>query len=61
MFEAVPVLLFGAVAGALVHRHPRRRVMVAADLARCGLALLMALTTSVPAIYALAFGLALGG
>jgi MFS family permease len=61
VFEAVPVLLFGAVAGALVDRHPRRRVMVTADLARCGLALLMALTTSVPVIYALAFGLALGG
>jgi MFS family permease len=61
VFEAVPVLLFGAVAGALVDRYPRRRVMVAADLVRCGLALIMALATSLPVIYALAFGLALGG
>ena len=61
VFEAVPVLLFGAVAGALVDRSPRRAVMISADLARCGLALLMALTTSVSVIYALAFGLALGG
>ena len=61
VFEALPVLLLGAVAGALVDRHPRRRVMVAADVARGVLALLMALTTSIPVIYALAFGLALGG
>jgi MFS family permease len=61
VFEAVPVLLFGAVAGALVDRHPRRGVMVTADLARCGLALVMTQTTAIPAIYALAFGLALAG
>ncbi len=61
VFEALPVLLFGALAGAVVDRLPRRRVMIAADLARAALAVLMAQTTSVPAIYALAFGLALGG
>ena len=35
--------------------------MVTADMSRCGLALLMTQTASVPAIYALAFGLALAG
>lgn len=61
VFEALPVLIFGALAGAVIDRLPRRRVMIAADLARAVLAVLMAQTTSVPAIYALAFGLALGG
>jgi MFS family permease len=61
VFEALPVLLFGALAGAVVDRLPRRRVMIAADVGRAVLAVLMAQTTSVAAIYALAFGLALGG
>lgn len=61
VFEALPVVLLGAVAGAVVDRMPRRRVMVTADMSRCGLALLMTQTASVPAIYALAFGLALAG
>jgi MFS family permease len=61
VFEALPVLVFGALAGAVVDRLPRRRVMIAADVGRAVLAVLMAQTTSVPAIYALAFGLALGG
>lgn len=61
VFEALPVLMFGALAGAVVDRLPRRRVLIAADLARAALAVLMAQTTSVPVIYALAFGLALGG
>lgn len=61
VFEALPVILFGAVAGAIVDRLPRRRVMLAADVIRGGLALLMAQASTVPVIYALAFGLALAG
>ena len=61
VFEALPVIMFGAVAGAVVDRLPRRRVMLVADVVRCGLALLMAQTSTIPAIYALAFGLALAG
>lgn len=58
-FEIAPVLLFGFVAGAVVDRLPRRRVMVAADLGRAGVALALALfgTSSLPAIYAAAFAL----
>jgi len=61
VFEALPVLAFGALAGAVVDRLPRRRVMITADLARAALAVLMSQATVIPAIYALAFGLALGG
>lgn len=61
VFEALPVIMFGAVAGAVVDRLPRRRVMLVADVVRCGLALLMAQTSTIPAIYALAFCLALAG
>src|SRR5260370_8096597 len=42
-FEVAPVLLFGPLAGLLADRLPRRRVMVAADLLRAGLAGLLAL------------------
>ncbi len=61
VFEALPVLAFGALAGAVVDRLPRRRVMITADLARAALVVLMSQATAIPAIYALAFGLALGG
>lgn len=61
VFEALLVIIFGAVAGAVVDRLPRRRVMLVADVVRCRLALLMVQTSTIPAIYALAFGLALAG
>jgi hypothetical protein len=61
VFEALPVLAFGALAGAVVDRLPRRRVMITADVVRAALAVLMSQATAIPAIYALAFGLALGG
>ena len=41
-FEIAPVLLFGFVAGAVVDRRPRRQVMIAADLGRVLVALLLA-------------------
>ncbi|MBW3639252.1 MAG: MFS transporter, partial [Actinobacteria bacterium] len=40
--EIVPVLLLAPVAGALVDRLPRIRVMVSADLVRAGLATVLA-------------------
>lgn len=41
-FEIAPVLLFGFLAGAVVDRRPRRQVMIAADLGRVLVALLLA-------------------
>jgi len=59
-FEVAPVLL-GPVAGLLADRLPRRRVMVAADLLRAGLAVTLALATgSVALAYGVAFGLSVG-
>ena len=61
VFEIVPVLLLGPVLGLLVDRHPRRRLMVVADLVRAVLAGLLALAHgSVLLAYAVAFGLSAG-
>lgn len=61
MFEVLPVLLLGPVAGVAADRFPRRRLMVAADLARAIVALmLVAVTGSVGVAYAVAFGLSAG-
>lgn len=60
-FEILPVLLLGPVAGVVVDRYPRRRVMVIADLVRAGLAALIAVShTSTPLAYGVAFGLSTG-
>jgi MFS family permease len=57
-FEVLPVLLLGPVVGLIVDRYPRRTLMVAADLARAGLAFLLALVgDSVIVAYGVAFGL----
>lgn len=59
--EVLPVLLFAPLAGALVDRWPRVRVMVAADLVRLGLAATLALWHSAPVgVYGIAFGMAVG-
>lgn len=60
--EIVPVLLFAPLAGAVVDRLPRVRVMVGADLWRALLAALLpvAAAIDVTAVYAVAFGLSLG-
>ena len=56
--EIVPVLLLAPVAGVLVDRLSPVRVMIAADLARVVLAAVIPFVAeSVPAIYALAFGM----
>lgn len=60
-FEILPVLLLGPVAGMVVDRFPRWRVMVAADLVRAALAALIAFSdASTPLAYAVAFGLSTG-
>ena len=60
-FEIAPVLLLGFVAGAVVDRRPRRRVMIAADLGRASIALALALFgDDLAVLYAAAFGLSVG-
>src|SRR5215472_17215354 len=59
--EIVPVLLLAPVAGAVVDRVPRIRVMVAADLWRTALAAVLPLVDHhLAAVYAIAFGLSAG-
>ncbi|GAA3164601.1 hypothetical protein GCM10010531_16140 [Blastococcus jejuensis] len=59
--EIAPVLLLAPLAGPLVDRLPRVRVMLAADLLRLVLAAVLAVWhDDVAAIYALSFGLSAG-
>ncbi len=59
--EIVPVLLFAPLAGSLVDRLPRVRVMVTADLVRVVLAAVLAVQYDHAAVaYAVAFGLSAG-
>lgn len=59
--EIIPVLALAPLAGALVDRWPRVRVMVAADLARGALAVVLPFVEgSVVAVYAVAVGLSAG-
>ncbi len=61
MFEVLPVLLLGPVAGVAADRLPRRRLMVGADLFRAACALMLVVVAdSVGVAYAVAFGLAAG-
>jgi MFS family permease len=56
--EILPVLLIAPLAGVLVDRLPRIRVMVASDLTRAALAVVLALWHDQPvAVYAIAFAL----
>lgn len=60
-FEVLPVLLLGPLAGVVADRFPRRRVMVAADLARAVIVLGLALSHDhVAWAYATAFGMSAG-
>lgn len=59
--EIIPVLLLAPLAGIVIDRLPAVKVMIAADLWRLGLALLLPFVAgSVPAVYAVAFGLSGG-
>lgn len=61
IFEVLPVLLLGPIAGLAADRLPRRRLMVGADLVRAAVAfVLVALSDSVGVAYAVAFGLSAG-
>jgi DHA3 family macrolide efflux protein-like MFS transporter len=53
----LPYVLFGAFAGVVIDRFNKRAVMIAADVVRAGLVLLVpaAATRSLPAVYALSF------
>ncbi|HXH59400.1 MFS transporter [Iamia sp.] len=59
-FEVAPVILFGFIAGAVVDRYDRRRVMIVADVGRAVLALGLALFHDhLGVVYAAAFGLSM--
>lgn len=61
IFEVLPVLALGPVAGLAADRLPRRRLMVGADLFRAAVALVLVLLSgSVGVAYAVAFGLSAG-
>jgi MFS family permease len=61
MFEVLPVLLLGPVAGLAADRLPRRRLMIGADLFRAAIAcVLVVVSGSVGVAYAVAFGLSAG-
>lgn len=61
LFQIVPVILIGPVAGAIVDRFSRKRVLIAADLARAVLVLGLLVAQTVWQFYVLAFGLSLAG
>jgi predicted MFS family arabinose efflux permease len=59
--EIVPVLLFAPLAGALIDRLPRVRVMITADLARGALAAVLAVATDqLWLVFLVAFGTSVG-
>lgn len=61
MFEVLPVLLFGPIAGLAADRLPRRRLLVSADVFRAVVALVLVIVSdSVLVAYAVAFGLSAG-
>lgn len=61
MFEVVPVLLLGTLAGWAADRLPRRSLMVGADLFRASVAMALVLASgSIVVAFGVAFGLSLG-
>jgi MFS family permease len=58
--EIVPTLLLGPVAGVVIDRFDRKRLLIAVDLARAVLVLTLAVTHVLWAVYALAALLAVG-
>jgi MFS family permease len=59
--EILPVLLLAPLAGALIDRLPRVRVMVAADLGRAALVALLAITQdNLLLVFTVAFGTSIG-
>jgi MFS family permease len=61
VFEVVPIVMLGPIAGVLADRFPRRRLMIIADLARAVLVTSLVITHSwVGLAFAVAFGLSVG-
>ncbi len=61
VFEVVPIVVLGPVAGLLADRYRRRRLMIIADLARAALVTALVISnTSVYLAFAVAFGLSVG-
>ncbi len=58
--EIVPTLLLGPIAGVLIDRFNRKRVLIAVDLARAVLVLILAFTSVLWGVYLLAALLAVG-
>lgn len=54
IFQIIPILLIGPVAGVIIDRFPRKRILIAADIGRALLMLALAFTSNVSAIYAIA-------
>ena len=59
--EFIPAIVLGPLFGALADRHPRRRLVVIADLLRCTAFLALAFAGSLSAIIALALVAGVGG
>jgi MFS family permease len=61
VFEVLPIVALGPVAGLLADRLPRRSVMIGADLFRAGLVSLLAVAHgTTAAAFAVAFGMSVG-
>lgn len=61
VFEVLPIIFLGPIAGVLADRYPRRRVMVAADVLRAVLVGLLAVAhRNVALAYGVAFGVSMG-
>ena len=61
VFEVVPIIVLGPVAGLLADRFPRRRLMIIADLARAALVgVLIVSHNSIGLAFGVAFGLSVG-
>ena len=59
--EIVPVLLLGPIAGVVIDRFDRKRILIASDLVRAALALTLVWPQGVWHAYAVAFGLSAAG
>ncbi len=59
IFQIVPVLIAGPVAGPIIDRYPRKSILIAADLVRAVMVVGLLFAAAVWQVYALAFCMAL--